>query len=177
MIFQPPHIVASFDSYFIVAGESVDPGPEEASTITDKDGVFYFPSVHAGDWSVVAEADPIIDAKSGVNTAPSGVVAVTVGSRDTRDIRISLTEPFTLTGSANWQVMCVEGRLFCGRRSAEGIVTPIWFRALDGQPSAIRLGMIRADGTLGVDRVRPGRYLVYPLPPLADGKMVLGGHL
>jgi hypothetical protein len=158
MIPQPAHVLASLDSYFIVAGESLGDGPEESRTLTGEDGSFEFPAVRAGEFRIVAD----------VNAVASGVMPVIVQQRDIQDLRVRVTVP-AIHGSARWAVFCVSGRLSCGIRPAEGAVFPIWLQAMDGQPSRLALGVGQSGGTFELNHVTQGRYRMHSLPPLMDG--------
>jgi hypothetical protein len=174
ILIQPPHVIASFDPYFIPTAEGPGPGPEEAHAVTHDDGAFEFPSVRSGNWSVVAELPPAIDAKSGFNSAPSGVATFRVGDADVTSVRIRLTPPFPITGTARWNLSCVEGRLSCGERPAAGAIFPIWLHTTDGQLSGLNLGTVHQDGTLLIGGVRAGSSWLNFLPPIESDQFLSG---
>jgi hypothetical protein len=162
MIPQPAHVVASVDSFFAVAGESFGPGPEEARVVAGDDGSFEFPAVRAGEWRIVANLDEA-----------SGVMPVIVQQSDV-EIRVRLEAPMTVEGTAHWSIFFASGRLAFGPKVSEGAIFPIWFEALDGQPSALRLAVIQPGGAFALDGLRQGRYGMQSLLPLVDGRQLLG---
>jgi hypothetical protein len=172
---QPAHVIYSFDSSFFVIGEGQAPGPEEARTITAEDGSFAF-SVRAGVWRIAAQAAPAIDSRTGFNYAGSGVTEVIVRAADVADAQVWLGSPFSLAGSARWTVFCVSGRLACGTGAANSGVAPVWLHAVDGQPSGLHLGAIQPDGAFNIEGVRPGAYMIQPLPAFLEGHIVPGAR-
>jgi len=167
---QPAHVVLSFDSTFIAAGEGPGPGPEVARVVAGDDGSFEFPSVRAGQWSITANSQPVIDPESGFNVAQGGSAALTVTDGDVKDLRVLVADPFTLAGSANWQIWCASGHIGCGQKPAEGAIAPIWLRPVDGQPSALHLGLVHADGTFRIEHIPAGNYVIQALPPRLNGR-------
>jgi hypothetical protein len=168
-------VVYSFDSSFFAIGEGSAPGLEEAHTTTAEDGSFTF-QASAGVWRIAAQAAPAIDPGTGFNSAGSGVTEVIVRAADVTDAQVWLAAPFTLAGSARWGVSCVSGRLACGGGAANAGAAPVWLQAVDGQQSALHLGAIQPDGNFNLERVRPGTYLIQPLPAYLEGHIVLGAR-
>jgi protocatechuate 3,4-dioxygenase beta subunit len=160
---RPAHVVASVDSFFIVAGESLGPGPDEARVVAGDDGSFEFPAVRAGEWRIVANLDEA-----------SGVMPVIVQQSNVENIRVRLESPQTINGTARWSIFFVSGRLAFGTKVAQGAVFPIWIESLDGQPSALRLAMIQPGGAFALDRLPQGRYRMQSLLPLVDGRLFPG---
>jgi Carboxypeptidase regulatory-like domain len=185
---QPAHVVASFDSRFLVTPASSGPAPEESRTLTAADGSFDFPSVRQGNWNIVAEAAPLIDARSGFDFTPSGVQSIFVRDSDLQGVQVRLAQTFTFTGSSSWVVAQCHtleppspGGL-CpgavdGRKAPEGTVYPLWLRAVDGQASILDLSVIQADGTYISGPIHPGRYLIQALPALANPAMPKDAHV
>ena len=163
MIPQPAHVVASVDSFFAVAGESLGPGPEEARVVAGDDGSFEFPAVRAGEWRIVANLEEA-----------SGVMPVIVQQSDVENIRVGLESPQTIEGIAHWRVRFASGRLEFVLNVAEGTILPIWLESLDGQPSALRFAVIQAGGAFALDPLPRGRYRIQSLLPLVDGHLLLG---
>ncbi|MGH9646478.1 MAG: MSCRAMM family protein [Bryobacteraceae bacterium] len=162
---QPAHVVASVDSFFVMASESLGPGPEEARIVAGDDGSFDFPAVRAGDWRIVANLKEA-----------SGVIPVIVQQSDVENLRVRVEPPLTIKASVRWSVSCVFGRLACGFMSAEGAVLPIWFDALDGQPGLQTLGVVQTDGTFGIHHIPQGRYRALAFAPFMDGHTVPGAQ-
>ena len=173
---QPAHVVLSFDSTFIAVGEGKGPGPEAASVVAGDDGSFEFPSVRSGQWTIAAKATPSIDPQSGFNLAQVGSAALAVTDGDVKDLRVLVADPFTLTGSAVWQIWCASGHIGCGQKPAEGAVAPIWLRSVDGQPSALHLGLVQADGAFRIEHIPAGNYVVQALPLRLNGRMMTGAR-
>jgi hypothetical protein len=165
MIPQPAHVVASVDSFFAVAGESLGPGPDEARVVTGDDGSFDFPAVRAGEWRIAANLEEA-----------SGVMPVIVQQSDIENIRVRVEPPLTIKASARWAISCVMGRLTCGSKAADGAALPMWFQALDGQPSLLTLGVSQTDGALAIEHIPQGRYRILTLAPFVDGHAVQGTH-
>jgi len=163
MIPQPAHVVASVESFFTVAGESLGPGPDEARVVTGDDGSFDFPAVRAGEWRIVANLDEA-----------SGVMPVIVQQSNVGNIRVRLEAPLTINGTVRWAIWCVSGRLACGFKPAESAAFPVWLESLDGQPSALRLAVTQPGGAFALDRLRQGRYRMQSLLPLLDGRLLPG---
>ena len=192
---QPARVVSSFGPYFLAMDVGLAPGPDESRTVTEADGSFEFPSVRAGDWRIVAEAAPATDPRTGFNLTPSGVEAVVVRESNILNVKIGLASPFTLTGSlVTWPVaQCydpgppethlIPGTLttvvLCAvdaRPAPVGIVYPIWFHALDGQSGILTAAVTQPDGMFVLQPVHAGRYLIKPLPALAN-PAVTNGHV
>jgi len=165
MISQPAHVVASVDSSFTVAGEGLGPGPDEARVVAGDDGSFDFPAVRAGEWRIVANLEEA-----------SGVMPVIVQQSDVENIRVRVEPPATIEASARWSVSCVMGRLTCGSKSAEGAAFPMWFQALDGQPSLLTLGVAQTDGAFAIEHIPQGRYRILTFFPIMDGHAVPGAQ-
>jgi hypothetical protein len=164
MIQQPAHVVASVESFFTVAGESLGPGPDEARIVTGDDGSFDFPAVRAGEWRIVANLDEV-----------SGVMPVIVQQTDIGPIHMQLESPQTLKGSAHWSVRFASGgRLGFVLNLAEGTMLPIWLESMDGQPSALRLAVIQAGGAVELNDLPLGGYRIHSLLALVDGHLLLG---
>jgi hypothetical protein len=165
MIQQPAHVVASVESFFTVAGEGLGPGPDEARVVTGDDGSFDFPAVRAGEWRIVATLEEA-----------SGEVPVIVQQSDVENIRVRVEAPLTIKATARWGISCVSGRLTCGSKAADGAALPIWFQALDGQPSVLTLGLSQTDGAFAIEHIPQGRYRILTLAPFVDGHAVPGAQ-
>lgn len=165
MIPQPAHVVASVDSFFTVAGESLGPGPDEARVVAGDDGSFEFPAVRAGEWRIVANLEEA-----------SGVMPVIVQQSDLENIRVRVEPPLTIKASARWSISCVMGRLTCGAKTADGAAFPMRFQALDGQPGLLTLGVAQTDGAFAIQNIPQGRYRILTLAPFVDGHAVPGAQ-
>jgi protocatechuate 3,4-dioxygenase beta subunit len=180
------HVIASLDSYFAAADEGPGTGPEEATTVTDDDGVFEFPSVRTGEWSVAAEAAPVVNPRSGVNMASSGTSSVSIRDHDVMGTLVQMQSSFLQTGSSFF----IEQRV--GDRGAitsasEGVVYPFWFSGVDGQRGTLKLGVIQRDDTcvplkgsctsVFLYNVNGGRYSIAPLPAIMNDDRMADAHV
>jgi hypothetical protein len=173
---QPAHVVLSFDSYFFAVGEGPGLGPEVATGFTGDDGTFEFAAVPQGRWNILAEGAAPIDPQFGIAKAPAGSTAIDVANSDLQNVRVSLESSVDLSGSARWGIWCVSARLSCGSKPAEAAVVPIWFRSADGGSNTLRPAVVRADGTFQVDDIPSGLSFIQVLPPLLEGRMVMGAR-
>jgi len=70
------------------------------SFVTRDDGVFEFPSVPAGEWTVAAEGDPVHDGTQREGVSGYGTATLSLGHGDPDDLKIQLAMPFRLSGVA-----------------------------------------------------------------------------
>lgn len=82
-------------SFSIRTGEMESPEIEEPF-VTNDDGVFEFPSVRGGDWTIRAEGDP--PSESGLPSV--GAATFSLGHGDPDDLKIRLAARFSLSGVA-----------------------------------------------------------------------------
>ncbi len=138
--------------HFLVVGPEQGDGPLLASTTSDPDGSFEFPSVPSGDWRIA------VDAVAGL-----GEAAISVDRNDIDDLEVRLTRQvlFTMNVTVDWG----------GAPAA-----PALLNTLPGRK------MIMTDGFLRLNNVRSGRYRVMPaagrgyylVSALLGGREVLG---
>jgi hypothetical protein len=69
------------------------------SSTTDEDGVFEFPSVRTGDWTVRVESDAVRDEIRQRDVIVFGSATITVGNQDLEDLRIQLGLPLDVSGT------------------------------------------------------------------------------
>ncbi len=171
---EPAHVVAGLNDYFVAIGEGSRQGEPEALVLTGEDGSFEFPSVHSGEWGIMAEGVPTTDSQ-GFTLVSSGSTPIVAQQSDIQGVRVQLVAPFSLYGSSVlWSLSWAADRLHFARRASEGTVVPIWFHAVDGGNSMLNLAIVQRDGTLGLERVPPGRFMVLPLIPFFMDHLMLG---
>jgi hypothetical protein len=145
---------SSHESFSIRTHEIGLPETEEPF-VTGDDGVFEFPSVRAGDWTLRAEGEPVGDEvqREGVSSVASTIFSL--GNGDPDDLKIQLAAPFHLSGSAvlsdgspipEGVLLAVSFYSETGRAGSGGTVEPRGALRLDVMPGADE---IRADVLLG----------------------------
>jgi len=112
--------------------------------VTGTDGVFEFPSVHAGEWIVRAEGEPILNESREVSAVGSSVFSL--GRGDPDDLKIQLAMPFHLSGTAV---------LSDGSPPAPGLLLGVSFYSETGRSGSG--GMTGSGGALRLD-VIPGAH-------------------
>jgi len=119
--------------------------------VTRDDGVFEFPTVPAGDWTLRAEGDPA--GSEGVSSVGSAMFSL--GHGDPDDLKIQLAAPFHLSGSAvltdgspppKGVMLAISLYSETGRSGSGGITEPSGTLRLDVMPGAHE---IRADVMFG----------------------------
>ena len=118
------------------------------STSTGDDGTFEFPSVWPGDWTVRVESDSVRDEIHQRDIVLFGSETISLGRRDLDDLKIRLRMPFDLSGT-------VDGGDALPATARSVLVT------LTGETGYFG-GTARPDanGTLGIEGIIPGRYLI-----------------
>ena len=106
--------------------------------ITGPDGVFEFPSVHAGEWIVRAEGEPISNESPEVSAV--GSTTISLGRGDPDDLKIQLAMPFLLAGTAV---------LSDGSPPAPGLLLGVSFYSETGRSGSG--GMTGSGGALRLD--------------------------
>ena len=94
--------IVAFGEVITMIGPGPYTGPPEARTVSGDDGSFEFPSVHAGEWQLVATSRGNIDSANFNDTLRSGDVDVVVGNRNVGNVQIPLAAPFTVSGTVDW---------------------------------------------------------------------------
>ena len=122
--------------------------PQEALVVAKDGGAFEFPLVRPGEWRLVAEAS-----HNGVEL--KGFEAAVVTNRDVENLEIRLSAPFTLDVFVDRQ----EPRDSEGNRK----VTGVFLMPADGTLDQRVAGFHKQDGTLQLEKVHPGRYVITPL--------------
>jgi hypothetical protein len=121
--------------------------PEE-SFVTGDDGLFEFPSVPAGDWTVQAEGAPAEDQIQHRGVLSVGGVTFSLGHGDPDDLKIELAIPFSLSGivvlsdgSAPARDLALGVSLYSdtGRAGTGGITDASGVLRLDVVPGANRI--------------------------------------
>ena len=121
--------------------------------VTRDDGLFEFPSVSSGEWSILAEGEPVGDA--GQRLSSYGTAAVSLGHGDPDDLKIQLAPSFRLAGIAVLSDGSSPGRdlilglsLYSdtGRAGSGGVTEPNGTLRLDVVPGA---NQILADVLMG----------------------------
>jgi len=145
---------SSRETFSIRTGEIGLPETEDPF-VTGEDGVFEFPSVPAGDWTLRAEGDPAWDPVRQTDVSSIGNAAFSLGHGDPDDLKIQLAAPFHLSGTAVLsdgsplpQGVLLSVGLYSetGRSGSGGVVEPGGVLRLDLFPGAHE---IRADVMMG----------------------------
>ncbi|MGH9646548.1 MAG: carboxypeptidase-like regulatory domain-containing protein, partial [Bryobacteraceae bacterium] len=161
--------------------------------VTDDDGVFEFPSVPVGEWTVQAEGDPVGDDRQREGVSGVGSVTFNLGHGDPEDLKIQLAVPFRLSGIAVKDdgsppgpnlILGLSLYSETGRAGSGGITDPDGTLRLDVIPGA---NQIRANILLGnyyVDSILVGstdmatqRIELTPASPLVKIILKPGGTL
>lgn len=127
----------------------------EEPFVTGDDGMFEFPSVRAGEWTIRTEGEPVWDEIRHQSISSVGSDAFSLGHGDPDDLKIQLATPFRLSGVAvlsdgtpSPPGVMLGVSLFSetGRAGSGGIVEPGGVLRTDVTPGAHE---IRADVMLG----------------------------
>ena len=124
---------------FVIQTARIELRNTQEPLVTDADGVFEFPSVPAGDWTVRAEGDPVQDALGGA--------IFSIGHEDPDDFKIQLAAPFQLSGVAV---------LNDGSAPASGVVLAVSLSSEIGRSGSGGIesgGVLRFDVMPGADRI------------------------
>lgn len=70
------------------------------SFVTSDDGAFEFPSIPAGEWTVLAEGEPVEVESQRERVSSTGTGALSLGHGDPEDLKIQLVVSFRLSGIA-----------------------------------------------------------------------------
>jgi hypothetical protein len=122
--------------------------PQEAQAFTSDGGAFEFPAVRPGEWRLIADAS-----HDGLELR--GFDAALVTNHDAENLEIRLSSPFTLNGFVDRQ----EPRDQEGNRK----LTAVYLVPEDGPLDQQVAGFHKQDGTLQIEHVVPGRYVITPL--------------
>ena len=122
--------------------------PQEAEVSTSNAGTFEFPAVRPGEWRLIAEST-----RGGLELRGFG--AAVVKNRDEENLEIRLSPPFTLNGFVERQ----EPRDSEGNRKLSGV----YLVPTDGPHDQQVSGFHKQDGTLEIQGVMPGLYLITPV--------------
>jgi hypothetical protein len=145
---------SSRQSFSIRTGQIGLPETEEPF-VTGNDGVFEFPAVPSGEWSVRAEGDPVWDQVRNTDVSSVGAAEFSLGHGDPEDLKIELATPFHLSGVAvlsdgspppQGVLLAVSLYSETGRAGSGGITEPGGVLRLDVIPGAHE---IRTDVMLG----------------------------
>ena len=121
--------------------------PDEQPVVTGEDGVFEFPSVRSGDWTVRVTSDWIHDESSNRNILRFGSAALRVEHQDPEELKIRFVTPFRLSLPA--VVVLSDGSL-----PAPGVSVSVTLVS-DTAPTMLRT-QIEPGGVLQFDNVLPG---------------------
>jgi hypothetical protein len=125
------------------------------SFVTGDDGVFEFPSVPAGEWTVLAEGEPVVIESQRERVSSYGTATFSLGHGDPDDLKIQLAASFRLSGVAVLSdgsppppgvILGVSFYSETGRAGTGGMSEPGGTLRLDVVPGA---NQIRADVMLG----------------------------
>lgn len=122
--------------------------PQEAQAFTSDGGAFEFPAVRPGEWRLIADAS-----RDGLELR--GFDAALVTNHDAENLEIRLSSPFTLNGFVDRQ----EPRDQEGNRK----LTAVYLVPEDGPLDQQVAGFHKQDGTLQIEHVVPGRYVITPV--------------
>jgi hypothetical protein len=137
------------ETFSIRTGEIGLPETEDPF-VTGDDGVFEFPSVPAGDWTIRVEGDPVSEGVSSVAST-----RFSLGHGDPDDLKIQLAAPFRLSGTAVLSdgspppkdvLLAISLYSETGRSGSGGITDPSGALRLDVLPGAHE---IQADVIMG----------------------------
>jgi hypothetical protein len=138
----------SRQSFSIRTGEVGLPEAHEPF-VTGSDGVFEFPSVPAGEWTVRGEGDPVRDEVRDADVSSVGSAQFSLGHGDPDDLKIQLATPFHLSGVAV---------LSDGSPPARDVMLTVSFYSETGRSGSG--GVVGAGGVLRLD-VIPGAHEIH----------------
>jgi Carboxypeptidase regulatory-like domain len=136
-------------SFSIRTGSS-GPAFAEEPVVTKQDGSFEFSSMRAGSWRIQVEGDRYFDPVRQREFAGLGAAEVVVATEDVDELKIQLTEPFDLSGTAV---------LSDGSAPPAGFLMGISVIGQDGFRSS---GGSTQQGVLRLSGIMPGTHLIQP---------------
>lgn len=121
--------------------------------ITGRDGTFEFPSVPAGDWTIVASSEWQYEEAAHRDIRQTGEARTFVAKTDVDGLEIRLAGNFEFSASTVWP---------------KDASSALRFAMLTLLPESARpepggFGSVKPDGKILFDRLYPGRYLVAPV--------------
>ena len=129
---------------------------------TGADGVFEFPSVREGGWTIRAASEWQYQEDTRRDIQQTGQVRVLVSRGDLDDVEIRLASNFDMTAMIELE----EGSKMEGISWAMML---LWPESGEVEPSSAK---VNPDGTLAFERVYPGRYYLLPMAASAVGAYV-----